>query len=323
MSTTLASQQAEETLALLSGIRRAPGQAGDYAPHKPLMLLLALARVQQGKNRLVSFREVEPDLKVLLQEFARSDAEKTRHMPYWRLKNDHGGKLWEVRDSAGQLLTGAVDSPTLTALRTSDVGAGFSSQIYDALRGDRQLLVQAAREILATNFPASLHADIAEAVGLDLQDTAESVGPGQRVDAATSSRRPRNPAFRQEVLRAYEYRCCVCGFDLRVGHMPAGLEAAHIQWHNVGGPDEVSNGLALCSLHHKLFDLGAFTVEHADLRVVFSQHAIAGNRGLDGELRHHGRPLLAPQQRNMRPGESYLAWNHRNVFKAPARTIEA
>ncbi|NBN93931.1 MAG: HIT family protein [Betaproteobacteria bacterium] len=22
------------------------------------------------------------------------------------------------------------------------------------------------------------------------------------------------------------------------------------------------------------------------------------------------------------PGESYLAWNHRNVFKAPARTIE-
>jgi len=57
--------------------------------------------------------------------------------------------------------------------------------------------------------------------------------------------------------------------------------------------------------------------------VVFSQHAIAGNRGFYGELRHHGRPLLAPQQRNMRPGESYLAWNHRNVFKAPARTIEA
>ena len=31
----------------------------------------------------------------------------------------------------------------------------------------------------------------------------------------------------------------------------------------------------------------------------------------------------APQQRNMRPGESYLAWNHRNVFKAPARTLDA
>jgi len=25
----------------------------------------------------------------------------------------------------------------------------------------------------------------------------------------------------------------------------------------------------------------------------------------------------------MRPGESYLAWNHRNVFKAPARTLDA
>ncbi|NBS93575.1 MAG: hypothetical protein EBT27_07590 [Betaproteobacteria bacterium] len=322
MSTTPGSQQAEETLALLGSIRRAPGQVGDYAPHKPLMLLLALARVQQGKNRLASFREVEPELKGLLQEFARSDAEKTRHLPYWRLKNDHAGRLWEVRDSAGQMHTSAVDPPALTVLRTSDVGAGFSPHIYDALRGDRQLVVKAAREILDANFPASLHADIAEAVGLDLQDATESVSAGQHIDAAISSRRPRNPAFRQEVLRAYEYRCCVCGFDLRVGHMPAGLEAAHIQWHNIGGPDEVSNGLALCSLHHKLFDLGAFTVEHADLRVVFSQHAIAGNRGLDGELRHHGRPLLAPQQRNMRPGESYLAWNHRNVFKAPARTIE-
>ena len=33
------------------------------------------------------------------------------------------------------------------------------------------------------------------------------------------------------------------------------------------------NGLSLCALHHKLFDLGAFTVEPTEQRVVFSQHA--------------------------------------------------
>lgn len=35
-----------------------------------------------------------------------------------------------------------------------------------------------------------------------------------------------------------------------------GLEAAHVQWHSQNGSDDVSNGLALCSLHHTLFDLG-------------------------------------------------------------------
>jgi hypothetical protein len=33
-----------------------------------------------------------------------------------------------------------------------------------------------------------------------------------------------------------------------------------IRWHQGGGPDEESNGFALCVLHHKTFDLGAFTV---------------------------------------------------------------
>lgn len=79
--------------------------------------------------------------------------------------------------------------------------------------------------------------------------------------------------------------------------------------------------LALCALHHKLFDLGAFTVEPAEHRVVFSQHAISGDRGLQGALRHHGQQLLAPQQADMRPAPDFLAWNLKNVFKAPARRV--
>jgi putative restriction endonuclease len=102
----------------------------------------------------------------------------------------------------------------------------------------------------------------------------------------------------------------------------AGLEAAHIQWHHVGGPDIEPNGLSLCALHHKLFDLGAFSIEPTEFRVVFSQHAIAGERGMQGELRHHGKPVLPPQQDEMRPSPRYLEWNKKNVFKAPARKLD-
>ena len=101
--------------------------------------------------------------------------------------------------------------------------------------------------------------------------------------------------------------------------MPAGLEAAHIQWHHMGGPDDEPNGLSLCALHHKLFDLGAFTIEPVSHRIVFSQHVVAGVRGDAGELRHHGRPMLQPQHRDMNPAPIFLEWNRRNVFKAPVR----
>jgi putative restriction endonuclease len=165
----------------------------------------------------------------------------------------------------------------------------------------------------------TLHADIVAATGLDL-DSVPEVSSGPASANYPAGKRPaRDPAFREKVLRAYEFRCCICGFDLRIGHLPAGLEAAHIQWHHVGGPDIETNGLALCALHHKLFDLGVFTIDARERRVIFSQHAIGGGRGLAGELAHHGQLMHAPQDEIFSPDRQFLEWNRANVFKAPGR----
>ena len=51
----------------------------------------------------------------------------------------------------------------------------------------------------------------------------------------------------------------------------------------------------------KLFDLGAFTVEPSEHRVVFSQHAISGGRGMAGELQFHGRAIHPPQHGALAP----------------------
>lgn len=75
--------------------------------------------------------------------------------------------------------------------------------------------------------------------------------------------------------------------------------------HHLGGPDVEPNGLALCALHHKLFDLGAFTIDASELRVIFSRHAIAGDRGPGGALAHHGRPMLRPQDDALAPGRGW------------------
>ena len=72
--------------------------------------------------------------------------------------------------------------------------------------------------------------------------------------------------FAPTVLEAYLAECCVCGFSLRPVDGLIGVDAAHIRWHAHGGPDEVPNGLALCALHYRLFDLKAITLRE-DLRV--------------------------------------------------------
>lgn len=61
----------------------------------------------------------------------------------------------------------------------------------------------------------------------------------------------RSTAFRETVLSAYDNSCCICGRQLGI------VEAAHIVPHNDNrSSDVVTNGLALCVEHHKLYDTG-------------------------------------------------------------------
>ena len=84
-----------------------------------------------------------------------------------------------------------------------------------------------------------------------------------------------------------------CGW--RLGDLSVALDAAHIRWVQADGPDEERNGLALCVLHHKLFDLGAFTLG-PDGRVLVSEQAHGGDGFEDSLLRHHDRPARRPQR---------------------------
>ena len=304
----------DQTIALFEGLRRAQNN-GRYAPHKPLLVLLALARIQRGEGRLVPFAEVDKPLQNLLTEFGPSGAAKSRHYPYWHLDR----ALWQVNGPATLVNRALGATPNLSELRQDGVQAGFAPEVDAALRAQPDLLVRVAQRVLDAYFPPTLHADIAAVVGLDLSPPMPEVRDSAAPAYGAGAKRARSARFREQVLLAYEHRCCVCGFDLRIGNVSAGLEAAHIQWHTAGGPDLETNGLSLCALHHKLFDLGAFTLEPGDLRIVFSRHAIAGSKGLSGELKHHGQPLLRPQSPDLLPGPEFIAWNQHNVFKTPAR----
>ena len=276
---------------------------GEQAPHKPLLLLLALGRLSQGEQT-VPFLECEATLTELLREFGPSRTSYHPEYPFWRLQKDG---LWEVASTQPLSSRQSNTDPTRRQLRAGHAVGRLPEEVRNTLLAKPALLAEAAQRLLSAHFPDALHQDILDAVGLSLQQES-------------ALRRRRDPKFRTRVLVAYEYRCALCGLDLRIGNVTIALEAAHIRWHQADGPDTEANGIALCSTHHKVFDLGAFTI-HTDHRVLVSERVHGSGQFEDVLLRHHGAPINPPVRPEHAPSPDHLIWHRRQVFKEKARSL--
>ena len=274
------------------------------APHKPLLVLLALARLQQNGDDALRYNEVAPKLKELLVEFGPSRKSYHPEYPFWRLQRDG---VWQVRNAEKFTLGAGREDVPASELESRDAQAGFTPDIIQMFHQDPPLIRKVAREILYAHFPESIHSDIVAAVGLDVDEYED-----QR-------RKKRDREFRGRILKAYDHSCAICGYDVRLGEHLVGLEAAHIMWHQAGGPDIETNGLALCALHHKALDMGAVTVLVTDYTLLVSDR-VQGQSGVEEWLlRYHRTPIRPPAADEYRPQPEYLSWHRSEVFKEPSR----
>jgi putative restriction endonuclease len=295
----------EEWLQRIATIRQWV-RRGTRAPHKPLLLLYALGRLQRTGSSEVAYSEAEPVLAELLRAFGPPGGKTSPAYPFHHLQSDG---LWIVRSSGP-------DNPGASSSRLRATGATgrLATELETALRTDARLLATAARFLLDANFPESLHAEICSVVGLGL-DVAEM----QAITQHAASQRRRDPQFRDAVLVAYEYRCAMCGYDGRLGTEAVGLDAAHVRWWAFDGPDSVDNALCLCSFHHKLLDRGVVGVGD-DYSVSISARFVA--RGPAAQLLVYdllGRPLREPQRGQGLPALPHVRWHRSQVFSGPAR----
>ena len=288
---------------------------GKRAPNKPLLLLLALGRVAQGHGRLVSYREVEKHLAALLRRFGPPRKRVHPETPFGRLRP----KLWEIpgdsdlsTTSRGDLLAGE--------MKQRNVKGGFPEELQKTLEADPELVSLAVQLLLNEHFPFSLHDEIRQVTGVPgaWSELRLHQSPGRR-KVREVLRRDRDPTFRVKVLREYEEHCAVCDFEIRLDGELLGLEAAHIQWHSHEGPDRVSNGLALCMLHHKALDRGALGLERSrhGHRVLISSQ-IGGRSPSTRLLMDVADKLLRPPRSSaLTPGSEYIAWHREEVFRDP------
>lgn len=292
----------DELLARLASLRTAPLASGRRAPHKPLLLLFLLGRLQATGSSAVSYAEAEEPVSVLIDEFGPPARSRRRAaMPFFHLEGD----LWDLEGDPGVELTDQAGR-----LAKARARGRLRPEVEQLLRRP-EVLSRAARLLLEDHFTDSYVDPITSAVGLDLDADLEA-GLVTRVSVV----RHRDPAFREAVLAAYGFTCAMCGFDGRLGRDPAGIEAAHVRWHGHGGPDRVDNGLALCSLHHTLFDLGVLGVTSDD-RVRVSPRFVGTSETARTQV--HGlddQPLRNRQPGRPGPDPGNVDWHTAEVFKS-------
>ncbi|WP_160447284.1 HNH endonuclease [Burkholderia pseudomallei] len=143
---------------------------------------------------------------------------------------------------------------------------------------------------------------------LDAQNEAQAAGAfdpynvedARRKTLAAIVRRQGQPAFRNNLLRAYANRCAISGCEvLEV------LEAAHIVPYQGPETNHVSNGLLLRTDLHTLFDLQLLAIEPSATIVVVATELRTTEYGA-----LHGKKLRLPSVLKDRPNKDALALHY-------------
>lgn len=136
-------------------------------------------------------------------------------------------------------------------------------------------------------------------------DPLHMTGVERRYAERTVRQRLHQPAFRARVMHAYAGTCAVC--HLKHAEL---LDAAHIvEDAELGGLAVVTNGLALCKIHHAAYDRNLMGIT-PDYEVRIDSALLDE---VDGPmLRHglqdmHGKLLQLPGRVNDRPSRDGLA----------------
>ena len=292
---------------------------GRRAPHKPLLALWAIGRCLSGQERMAPFDVVDRELGDLLRTFGPPRKAIHTEFPFWRMCADG---VWEV-DNPEIVTTTRSGDAHKSSLLSGNVRGGLLADDYRTFRERPDVTWQVADMLIAAHFPDTYRDDILRATGCvertgdsrRLDETALEIRDGG-IEYELSRRLKRRPTFRRAVLSAYGDQCAVCGLNIRLAGVPIAVEAAHIHWLMDAGPSNVCNGLALCVLHHRLFDRGAFTVAPNYRVVVATQVEGAGFRHALKRFDRQ-RLLVLPIRDELKPDQRYLRWHAREVFKAP------
>jgi putative restriction endonuclease len=134
---------------------------GLRAPHKPLLMLVALSELRAGRERLMTFPEIDRRLAPLLRKYTSSKSVHTEY-PFWRLQRDG---VWEVPNGESLARRASNSDPLRSELLQKGVRGGFTEVMFSKLRLDEEFRSEFV-EAMLRHFPAISHKEVLHDVGL-------------------------------------------------------------------------------------------------------------------------------------------------------------
>ena len=232
-------------------------------------------------------------------------------LPFGQLHQRHP----EIIESAARLNR----TPSALAMKLTNL-AGLDDSLD---RAGLRNASQADREIWAelqadwSTIANEMH-DARLRLGIDTGDSSETEQVelptiAEDVLRLTKTRRGQSK-FREAVLSAYNFRCCITGLS-----EPRLLEACHIAPWRDDQPNRAhaTNGLCLSVLHHQAFDRGLIAFDDA-FRLLLSPQLTARADKFIGTAftPFAGKPITLPTK--FAPNPELLAYHRQHTFLASA-----
>ncbi len=160
------------------------------------------------------------------------------------------------------------------------------------------------RVFIINDFPSERYCLMAPDRALAVASQSES-SIERKYAERLMQQRLHQPAFRAQVISAYETKCAIC--TLAHGRL---LDAAHITPdRDADSSTSVSNGLSLCKIHHTAYDINIVGID-PDYKVHIREDIL---QEVDGPMLEHGikemdmRSLWVPPAKSKQPDRERLA----------------
>ncbi len=275
------------------------------APHKPLLLLVLLDLVEEGRLKSAAV-ELSAELVFRFGIYWKVVSERRRtnpdvRLPFFHLKTSG---FWTPFDAEGRL------AQARNAAKVVKLNQDFFERLLDP-----EFRKLARRKLVAKWFAQPTErVALYTMLGLPVPSKDAAEADAKLGEASAAKERGREGRFRSIVLPAYDYTCALTGY--RVNTLSEYLvDAAHIHQFKRGGGNEPQNGIALSKDAHWLFDHGLWSLTD-DYRVLVTRASFE-EAGPEAFLLRNmvGKTILLPDKPHLRPDRRHIAWHREHVLR--------
>lgn len=294
------------------------------SPYKPLLLLSVIDLFAEG-NITDNLVQITPELGELFNLYCSlvmpTDQRNNMAMPFFHLSREG---FWHLIPLPGKesIIVSQRRLQSISLLVETVRGARFDDELYALLcvEGYRNLL---RTVLIETYFSPEVRPKLIEQGVINLQAFTYSQKLLEQAKKHSIKEvkieeiyqvPARDQGFRRAVVKAYDYRCAMCGIRILTPDGRTAVVGAHIIPWSITHNDDPRNGISLCYLCHWAFDEGLIGVLKS--YVVTTSPRLVSNNNLPGHLAtYNGRGMIGPNDQSLWPDPNSLNWHLKERFR--------